>query len=77
MSDTKPDALAVMPSGRVVRYRTDQVGNNLDAHLAWCDTHNEPIWVFGDGSFTCPHDLVVGGTTLPHLIVTAPWERVV
>ena len=32
--------------------------DNLHAYLSWCKTHQEPLWVFGDGSHTCPYDLV-------------------
>lgn len=47
-------------NGVIVRHAVDQVGNNLTAVLCWCSTHVEPVWVYGDGSFTCPHQLVVG-----------------
>ena len=66
--------LAVMPSGRVVRYKKDAVGNDLSAVLRWCQTHNEPLWVYGDGSFTCPHERIVGWSPDEHVIVDAPWE---
>ncbi len=46
--------------GVLVRHSVDQVGNNLTAHLAWCVTHVEPAWVYGDGSVACWHELLVG-----------------
>lgn len=58
---------------RVVRYRVDQVGNHLDAVLRWCGTHAEPVWVYDDGSFKCPHDLITRVPTDDHSIVVAPW----
>ena len=64
----------VTPAGRVVRYHRDQVGNDLTAHLAWCSTHHEPVWVYGDGSWECPHTQVVGWDTGDHVIGPAPWE---
>lgn len=67
--------IAVMPSGRVVRYKVDQVGNDLTATLRWCETHSEPVWVYSDGSFTCPHDLIVEVHNDNHTLTDAPWER--
>lgn len=67
--------LAVMPTGRVVRYSVDQVGNDLTCVLRWCETHVQPVWVYGDGSYECPHTLVVQHDTKDHVIVEAPWER--
>lgn len=67
--------LAVMPTGRVVRYRVDQVGNSLTAVLRWCDLHHEPVWVYEDGSYECPHTTTVGWSPDEHPIVAAPWER--
>ena len=64
----------VTPTGRVVRYHRDQVGNDLTAHLAWCSTHCEPVWVYGDGSWECPHTRAVEWDTGDHVIVAAPWE---
>lgn len=46
--------------GDLIRHAIDSVGNNLTATLRWCETHVEPVWQFGDGSFQCPHELVVG-----------------
>lgn len=62
------------PLGRVVRYKRDQVGNDLTASLMWCDTHHEPLWVYGDDSYECPHTRVVGWSQEPHNIVAPPWE---
>jgi len=47
-------------NGRVIRHAVDQVNNDLTAELHWCATHVEPVWVFGDGSYECPHETVVG-----------------
>lgn len=63
------------PPGTVIRHSIDQVGNNLTARLMWCATHVEPVWVFGDGSYECPHDLAVGwNSDVVHVITTPPWE---
>lgn len=58
---------------QIVRHAVDQVGNNLTARLEWCSTHVEPVWVYGDGSFSCPHDLVVGWSPDEHVITEGPW----
>lgn len=59
--------------GVVVRHALDEVNNNLTARLRWCSTHVEPVWVFGDGSYTCPQTLVVEWDTQDHVIVDVPW----
>lgn len=66
--------LAGEVGGVVVRHAVDQVGNDLTAVLQWCTTHVEPVWVHGDGSFTCPHEMVVGWNPDGHEIVEFPWE---
>ena len=71
---------------RVTRHAVDQVNNNLTAQLLWCAKHLEPVWVYNDGSFECPHTTVVGwdsdGARLRpvsllrrHDIVAPPWEN--
>ncbi len=65
----------VTPAGRVVRYKRDQVGNDLTAHLAWCETHSEPVWVYGDLSWECPHTIAVGWSPDAHRITSPPWEK--
>ena len=63
-------------SRRVTRHAVDQVNNNLTAQLLWCATHVEPVWVYGDGSFECPHDAVVGwNSDGNHELVAPPWEN--
>lgn len=74
-------------SRRVTRHAVDQVGNNLTAQLLWCAKHVEPVWVFNDGSFECPHTTVVGWDSdgehdpaarmMPRhcRIVAPPWEN--
>ena len=75
MAKTPTVQIVVTPDkNRVVRYKTDLVGNDLTAVLRWCSTHNEPTWVFDDGSYTCPHTLVVKHDTGDHELVDAPWE---
>lgn len=70
-----PTQVVVVPeSRRVVRYQRDRVGNDLTAHLAWCVTHDEPLWIFGDQPGVCPHTRVVGWDTEDHVITTDPWE---
>jgi hypothetical protein len=65
--------VAEVIDGTVVRHAVDQVGNNLTAFLGWCATHVEPAWVYGDGSFSCPHEGVVGWAPDGHEIVAFPW----
>lgn len=65
----------VTPAGRVVRYKRDEVGNDLTAHLAWCETHSEPVWVYGDLSWECPHDVIVQCPSYNHRIAAPPWEK--
>jgi hypothetical protein len=55
--------------GVLVCHAVDQVGNNLTATLRWCSTHVEPVWVFGDGSYECPHERSVGWAPDGHEIV--------
>jgi hypothetical protein len=63
-------------SRRVTRHAVDQVGNNLTAQLLWCAKHVEPVWVYNDGSFECPHTTVVGwDSDGEHDIVAPPWEN--
>lgn len=65
--------IVARPLNRVVRYRKDE-GIDLTAVLRWCATHNEAVWVFGDGSFSCPHDLIIQYETQPHDIIAGIWE---
>ena len=63
-------------SRRVTRHAVDQVNNNLTAQLLWCAKHVEPVWVFNDGSFECPHTTVVGwDSDGEHDLVAPPWEN--
>jgi hypothetical protein len=67
--------VVVVPDGRrVICYKRDQVGNDLTCVLRWCSTHDEPTWVYDDGSFSCPHELSVGWSPDPHELTDAPWE---
>lgn len=67
--------VVVPPHSRVVRYRRDMVGNDLTASLMWCDTHHEPLWVYGDGSYECPHTRIIECDSEDHVIIPPPWER--
>ena len=67
--------VVVPPLGRVVRYKTDAVGNDLTAVLRWCSTHHEPVWVYGDGSYECPQTRVIEFDDGTHVIVDPPWEQ--
>ena len=58
--------------GTLVRHSVDQVNNNLTATLRWCRTHVEPVWVFNDGSYECPHTTVVGWSPDEHDITEFP-----
>lgn len=66
--------VVVTPEGRVVRYKRDEVGNDLTAALMWCETHQEALWVYSDQSYHCPYDRVVGFMTDEHVVVDPPWE---
>ena len=76
--------IEVDPVGRrVVHHKIDQVGNNLTRALAWCDRHQEPVWIYGDGSFRCWWEDITGHKQhLPefgpddHEIVAGPWEGI-
>ncbi len=65
----------IRPLNRVIRWRRDHVGNDLTCVLRWCATHDEPVWQYGDGSFGCPHEAVVGWSPEPHEITDGPWEE--
>jgi hypothetical protein len=62
-----------LPNGRIVKYKKDMVGNDLTAVLMWCQTHQDPVWVFKDDSYTCPHTREVEIDTHDHVIVEGPW----
>lgn len=66
--------VVVPASRRVLRYKGDAVGNDLTAVLRWCETHNEPVWEYDDGSFSCTHDLITEVHSDDHRLVDAPWE---
>lgn len=75
MLDKRSTQTVVTPERRVVRYRKDMVGNDLTASLLWCETHQEPLWVYPDQSFHCPYDRVIGYMTEEHTVVVPPWEN--
>jgi hypothetical protein len=64
---------AEVVDGVVVRHAVDQVNNDLTAALRWCATHVEPVWVYGDGSYMCPHERDVGWAPDGHDVVAFPW----
>lgn len=75
MAKLRQTQIVVTPDrNRVVRYKVDAVGNDLTAVLRWCETHNEPVWVYDDGSFTCPHDRITEVHTDDHDLIDGPWE---
>lgn len=63
-----------LPNGALLRHQIDAVGNNLTARLMLCVPHLEPVWVFQDGSYACPHELVVGWNPDGHVLVPGLWE---
>lgn len=71
---SQTQVVVVPPRNRVVRYKTDVVGNDLSAVLRWCSTHSEPVWVYDDGSGECPHARIIGWSPDEHIIVDGPWE---
>ena len=58
--------------GDLIRHKVDQVNNNLTATLRWCETHLEPVWQYGDGSYECPHTRAVGWNPDGHAIADFP-----
>lgn len=42
--------------------------------LAWGETHNEPAWVYSDGSKGCWWEATIGAGSDDHSIVAGPWE---
>ncbi len=68
------DVAIVPPNNRVIRWHKSLVGSDLTSVLRWCETHVEPVWVHTDGSYECPHTLVVQWDTRDHVIVNPPWE---
>jgi len=74
-SEMPVTAIIVDPdTNRVVRDKIDMAGNDLSAVLVWCATHGQAVWQYRDGSFTCPHTLIVEWDTEDHVIVAPPWE---
>lgn len=69
-----PEFIECDDDRRVTRHKLDAVGNNVTAVLRWCVTHSEPVWVYGDDSYTCPHTRVVEYDTEDHRLVVPPWE---
>lgn len=74
MKASTVQVVVVPDSRRVVRYKRDQVGNDLTAVLRWCSTHNEALWVYDDGSFECPHDRITEVRSDDHAVIDGPWE---
>jgi len=72
---TRPVRVVTNELGRVQRYKVDQVGNDLSTTLMWCNTHHEPVWIYGDGSYQCPYDTIVEVRSDDHEIVAPPWEN--
>jgi hypothetical protein len=65
---------AELIEGTITRHAVDQVGNDLTAVLKWCATHVEPVRVFGDRPYTCPHNQTVGWASDGEcMILTFPW----
>ena len=60
---------------RVVRSEVDWVGNDLTTVLRWCETHLEPVWVYGDESYECPYDMITR-VEHEHVLVLPPWEEI-
>lgn len=66
----------------LVLHQLDQVGNDLTKRLAWCTEHNEPAWVYNDGSFVCWWEHITGEKQHlkgcgpeQHSIEPGPWEN--
>jgi hypothetical protein len=74
MRESTVEVVVVPDTRRVIRYKKDQVGNDLTAVLSWCETHREPVWVYDDGSYECPWTRITLNRTAEHMIVAGPWE---
>lgn len=75
MVDLRKEQVVVTPDrNRVIRYKRDMVGNDLTCVLRWCDTHNEPVWVYDDASYECPRDRITEVHSDDHALVDGPWE---
>lgn len=60
-------------SGRRIR-RVAHLGDRIThATLMWCEKHQEPVWMYDDGSFSCQFDYIVEAQT-EHKLVAGPWE---
>ncbi len=56
---------------QLVRNNGDPIGDSI---LMWCATHNEPAWLYDDGSSGCWWETTVEATSPDHEIVPGPWE---
>lgn len=77
-----PGFIEVDDLSRLIEHKIDFVGNNLTRTLAWCQEHNEPVWVYSDQSFVCWWEWVTGHRQHlkdcgpeDHDVVPGPWER--
>ena len=52
--------LVEVHGGSLVVHALDVCNNNLTHTLAWCAEHHQPVWVYGDGSFSCWWEDVTG-----------------
>lgn len=58
-----------LDGGTLVR-RSKGLAIDVTARLHWCTTHMECVWVYGDGSHECPHDLVIESSSRDHVLVS-------
>ena len=42
--------------------------------MVWCASHEEPVWLYSDGSATCPYDLTVRSAN-EHKLEAGTWEK--
>lgn len=68
-----PTVLYVDPEYGLVRDRQDMPGNDLTTVMRWCSTHDEVVWLYNDGSYTCPHEMVIEYDDGTHVLTDPPF----
>jgi hypothetical protein len=72
MSSRKIDVV----DGELVRtILTDTGIVTARAVLKFCTAHLEPVWVYGDGTYSCPHDDILGYPSDTHILSDFPLPK--
>ena len=72
-SERIPTITYIDPEYGVVRDRQDMPGNDLTTVMRWCETHDEVVWLYNDGSYSCPQALAVEHDDGSHVLVRPPF----